>query len=141
MPDNRGGYQPAAPGTPDERGPINQVPNNQPYGQRQALERSLSAVPMAGSNTATKTPVPTTSADPNSPNLPVGPGDIPSLTSPTMYPAEPLTSGLSTGPGAGPESLHLYAHGNEELSILRGVYAKFANEDLRKLIEWMEGNS
>lgn len=35
------------------------------------------------------------------------PDDSPMLSDPTMRPDEPLTAGLSTGPGVGPEALNL----------------------------------
>lgn len=34
-----------------------------------------------------------------------GPDDSPNLTDPTQRPGEPLTSGLSSGPGPGPEAI------------------------------------
>ena len=141
--DGRGGYHPSAPGTPDKRGPMNIPPNNLPYGRRKQAEQSLAAVPMAGSNPR-PSPGPTPAPSPapgGPPGLPISPTDIPNLSDPSAYPNEPLTAGLNSGPGVGPEALHLYAHGNEELSVLRGVYMKLPNEDLRKLIEWVEGNS
>lgn len=36
---------------------------------------------------------------------PMAPGDLPALDAPTNRPQEPLTHGLPTGPGAGPEAL------------------------------------
>lgn len=42
------------------------------------------------------------------PVLPVYPDQIPSLTTPTMRPDEPVTAGLPVGPGAGPEAMTNY---------------------------------
>lgn len=39
------------------------------------------------------------------PVLPVYPDQIPSLTTPTMRPGEPITDGLSRGAGRGPEAM------------------------------------
>lgn len=42
---------------------------------------------------------------PQRPQIPVYPEDIPNLLDPTQRPAEPVTDGLSMGPGRGPEAL------------------------------------
>lgn len=42
---------------------------------------------------------------PQTPQLPVYPEDIPNLLDPTQRPDEPLTDGLLSGPGRGPEAL------------------------------------
>lgn len=39
------------------------------------------------------------------PVLPVYPDQIPSLTTPTMRPSEPITDGLAVGAGRGPEAM------------------------------------
>lgn len=68
----------------------------------------------------------------------LGPGDVPSLDDPTMMPDQPLTAGLVSGPGAGPEALNVIADEDPELGILRHLYARFPNPDLRRLINYLE---
>lgn len=77
-----------------------------PYGQRQALEQSMQAVPTPGpqSTTASASGGPGVLADPiadaqNTPFQPVG------MFNPTQQPDTPVTAGLATGPGPGPEAL------------------------------------
>lgn len=104
------------------------------YGEKKRLLDAQRIQPVAGSATAaigngTGQQVPR-----------LTPGDIPDLTDPSGYPAEPVTTGLSVGPGAGPESLLSGPFGPESLSLLRAVYAMFPDEDIRKLIEQTEVN-
>lgn len=68
------------------------------------------------------------------------PGQIPSLSDPSVAPNEPITAGLPMGPGPGPEALNIASFGSEELSVLRGIMLKFPNEDLRRQIQWTEQN-
>ena len=87
----------------NDRGPqpITAAPG-EPYGQRQMLEDAQRAVPMAG--VQTPTPAPTAPQnEPQAPSVPA-PGTIPFLH-PSERPDEPLTHGLASGPGAGPEIL------------------------------------
>jgi hypothetical protein len=49
-------------------------------------------MPVAGVNAPIKPPV-------------IGPDQVPNLGDPTMRPNEPITAGLSIGPGAGPSAL------------------------------------
>lgn len=74
--------------------------------------------------------------------VPVGPepGSLPRLSDPTARPNEPITAGMPMGPGPGPEALTAQSFGPEELSVLRGVFLQYPNEDLRRLIEWTESN-
>lgn len=70
----------------------------------------------------------------------LAPGEIPSLSDPTANPNEPLTAGLPIGPGPGVGSLKTAAFGPQELSVMRGLFLKYPNDDLRRLIEWTESN-
>jgi hypothetical protein len=65
----------------------------------------LNRAPQTGTQTAASAGV-TPAATP-APAAPTGPlpDQIPTLTTPSQRPGEPLTTGLSTGPGAGPEAL------------------------------------
>lgn len=53
-----------------------------------------------GMNTAASGGMVAPQAPPGPP--PITPDDIPGLDAPTMYPDEPITAGLSVGPGPGP---------------------------------------
>lgn len=68
------------------------------------------------------------------------PGSVPSLSMGSALPDEPVTAGLRLGPGPGPEALQAVNYGPAELSILRGIFRKFPNEDLRRLLEFTETN-
>lgn len=61
--------------------------------------------------------------------LPLAPFDRP-----TDRPNEPLTHGLSTGQGAGPEILSMPAD-NPSMDELRAIYLRYPTEQLRELIE------
>jgi hypothetical protein len=70
----------------------------------------------------------------------VMPGDIPSLQDPTAIPDEPIQTGLSTGPGLGPEVMGTADPNLQELSTLKQIFLRYPTEDLRRLIEWTESN-
>lgn len=73
------------PGTPLADNPV----PGQTYGKETAQSEGMSSVPMAGAQVSSALPAP---------------GSTP-LVRPTERPNEPLTHGLSVGPGAGPEAL------------------------------------
>lgn len=56
------------------------------------------------------------------------------IDAPSARPDEPVTHGITGGPGAGPEALNLPQGGDQVLNALRGLYRAFPNEDLRRLI-------
>lgn len=58
------------------------------------------------------------------------------LSAPTSRPAEPVQSGLSLGPGPGPESISQSPDPVE--STLRGLYAAYPNRDLAQLLEQLD---
>lgn len=117
----RGGQRQGSPGQPygnrtDLSGGGKPVPNQtapgQPYGAAAAEAAGMRAVPVSQpAGPPTGAPVPT-SAPNASPDLPAQPpagnqkfpGELPWLH-PTNRPHEPVTSGLPTGPGPGPEAL------------------------------------
>lgn len=61
------------------------------------------------------------------------PGSLGALDQPSARPNEPITAGMSSGPGPGP-GVVAAAQGNPVLDELRGIYRVFPNEDLRRLI-------
>jgi len=114
---------------------VAQAPKGAEYGEAEATLRRQQVQPVAGGAT------PTPSSGPSPAPMPgMGPGEIPGLADPSSFPEEPLTAGLASGPGPGPEALRSASFGPQELSVLRAVYLKYQNDDLRRLIEWTESN-
>jgi hypothetical protein len=83
----------------------------QPYGQRQATEQALAQVPIPAAQTSTVSQAAgpgdlanTVAPDPigDAQNAPFNPVN---LFGPSQRPNTPVTHGLPTGPGAGPEAL------------------------------------
>ena len=59
------------------------------------------------------------------------------LDAPTQFPDEPVTAGSEFGAGPGPDVLGL---GRDTLADeVRALYAAFPNEDLRALVEALDG--
>lgn len=66
-------------------------------------------------------------------------GPLTPLNAPTQRPNEPLTAGLPTGPGPGPEILGPQAGTDAELvDFLRGAYGAYPTEELRGMIEQLQ---
>ena len=100
--------------------PITTAPG-QAYGQAAAQENAQRAVPMAG------IPQPPAAAPVAAPSEPAaapgpGPGEIPWLH-PSDRPDEPVTAGLETGPGPGPEALSGSPGGEAKLADILGQAA------------------
>lgn len=106
------------------------------YGARKRLMDAQGSQPAAGSGR----PAPVASRGGTPLAAQLEPGSVPSLDDPSAYPDEPVTTGLSAGAGAGPESLTVGGYGPESLSLLRLLYSKFPDEDIRRLIEQTETN-
>lgn len=119
--------------TGDQQSP--QAPRGQEYGQATAQLASQAIVPVAGGGSGPSSPhsaaITMAGAAP--------PGSIPTLADPSMYPDEPVQTGLMSGPGAGPEALAFSAR-NQELARLKALYNRAPTESMRKLIEWSEAN-
>ena len=109
----------------------------QPYGEAKAQLQSQQAIPLS------RTPAPT--AQPGGTAAlagMVGGGgvSVPPLNAPTTRPNEPLTAGLPSGPGPGPEALHLPAQSSEDdqmLGVLRAFHQAYPNSDIARLISEM----
>jgi hypothetical protein len=126
--DPRGGPRQGTPGTAyanrtdlqgngQGRQPVS-VPTGLPYGERQQLQQSQQAVPMAGA----------------APQLPPAP-----FNRPTDLPDQPVTHGLPFGPGGGPEVLGpQMAQGGDLASQLRGLLLASNNPDVAALIALAE---
>lgn len=98
------------------RNPAKEIPTGQPYGAATEQRTALQAVPAAGPTLAATPPV-------TAPEPPQGPPQVdpqaalaaasgynptgPTLSDPTQNPNEPVTAGLASGPGPGPEALNM----------------------------------
>lgn len=90
----------------------------QPYGAATAQAQAQAQIPLAAPTAP-------------SPRLSVP------LDSPTARPAEPVTAGLPSGPGPGPEVLPTRSPDPTSLQ-LRTLYGLYPNNDLLSLIEFMD---
>lgn len=132
----RGGRRKGNPGAKypnrsDLRGPVPvQAASGQPYGARGAQENAQRSVPMAPSPTASPSSAPQ--------QAPAGPapGSLPDLLRPTERPGEPLTAGVASGPGPGPEALAMT--GNPDRDELGAIYMRYPSEGLRELLEELD---
>lgn len=107
--------------------PIQAAPS-EGYGERVAQERAQRAVPMA--------PPPTAPPAPAQAPAPRPTFDLVPLDAPTQRPDEPLTTGIATGPGAGPEALGVLPGGAQDIEEeLVALYRHYPNDDLRELLE------
>lgn len=125
----RGGKRQATPGSSyAQRTDLNtrlptSTPTGLPYGENQALSNAQRTIPMAPSPApAGPPPAP---APGGAPNLPV-PGARP-WTRPTERPNEPVTTGVPSGPGPGPEALGAFGQGlGENMAQMLGAAAQAA---------------
>lgn len=137
MADGRGGPRTPSPNTnypnrSDMASQPVQTNRGQPYGQASAQAQAQKVVPVAGPATSS-TPQSASAIEPG-----MQPGQVPTLQDPSAYPSEPVTAGLPTGAGVGPGALRGGSFGPPSLSLLRAVYAKYPDEDIRRLIELTE---
>jgi hypothetical protein len=92
------------------------VPTNQPYGARQASEQSQATLPLpnaprpGGGSQPSSAGAPAAGVDPMQAMLAAAqnmPPPGPPLNAPSARANEPVTAGLSSGPGPGPEVLNI----------------------------------
>lgn len=141
MADARGGPRQGTPGSrypnrTDLRAPGRQItpsnlPPSQAYGQGVQQARGLRVTPTA-------TTPPTSGGNPATQMAPLQPGQVPSLQDPTANPDEPVTAGLPSGPGVGPEALGITTYDSPELAIARALYLQYPNSDLRRYMAYLE---
>lgn len=84
------------------------APTGQTYGAAGQQVAAQQAIPLPGAGAGPVAPGPPPGGAPSgAPAPPTGPapGELPSLHAPTDRPNEPLTNGIASGPGAGPEAL------------------------------------
>lgn len=116
------------------------VPDGLPYGERKQLETSMSAVPIgSGPAPAPPSPGPGAAGAPDQAALmgalqqyqpPAG-----DLLGDTQRPGEPVTAGLATGPGAGPDAVAQGPAPDLIGAQLRAMYQLDPNADILRLIE------
>ena len=113
------------------RGGARQGTPGKAYGNRTDLQQN--PAPQSGTTTAAAGGV---QARPQMPMIP--PDSVPSPTAPTTYPDEPLTTGLPSGPGAGPEALPMGLAMNRPDPIVQRIQALVladpTNPDLQRLL-------
>jgi hypothetical protein len=138
----RGGKRTGTPGTQypnrsDLAQPVTVTPAKT-YGDRQQAMERQQAIPLprrVGEQVSGGSPPPT-AAPPGGggPTPGESPGGIPpglGYHDPTARPNEPVTAGLSTGPGPGPSPT---IHRDPETDALRSIYAMHPSNDLLALI-------
>lgn len=101
----------------------------QGYGEAKKQMEAQDAIPLGSPPVAVA----------GSPPSPTAAGGLPPpFNRPTDRPGEPITAGLSVGPGAGPESLRAASQLDDASIQLRALYAKFPVEELREIIEALD---
>lgn len=114
-------------GGPADRQPLRAYPA-QKHGERQETVQQQRSAPMASNARPVDAVGVVRQAAQNFDFQPLPPFDRP-----TEFPDEPLTAGLSTGPGPGPEILP--SADDDVIAQLRGLYLRFPTEELREVIE------
>lgn len=132
----RGGKRTGKPGaTYGNRTDMQQAPRavpGQTYGKATQQLEAQRAMPLPAA------PPPAVGGAPARPGPAPRPMPTP-LDAPTERPAEPLTAGLATGPGPGPEVIGATTTQDDRvLAQLRGLYAAYPNSDLAALIDAAE---
>lgn len=124
----RGGAREGKPGKAyGNRVDLNEPVPGGPYGARKAQTDAMNAVPIQPPKSASPGAAMAGQAPPPVPPLP--------FDRPSERPGEPVTAGLESGPGPGPEALGM---GDGPLDELRAIYHQFPSEDLRELLEYWE---
>lgn len=82
---------------------------------------------------------------PKEPMLPAYPEDTPMLTDPTQRPDEPITSGLRSGPGLGPEALDPRVGEIKQLRAFLPLLEPFLDDEttpnsVRALVKYIKGS-
>ena len=98
------------------------------YGQRAELMDIASGAPMAQAPASVPAVTTPNQMSPQIPNV--------GIFEPTMRPDEPLTAGLPTGEGPGPEVLNTPVTAPDQLSVLaRAMFAANPTPQLRRVVE------
>lgn len=103
----------------------------QAYGVATQQQQAQAAVPVGSPSVATAPVDPQSAASQWADS--VSTAHLPGLMDPTARPQEPLTAGLSQGPGAGPDSLPI-AGDQDAIMKLRALYQQTGYPHLARLI-------
>lgn len=119
-------------------------PTGRAYGARKATREAVAAVPTAGPSVPPVAPAAAPAPVDNQAALAAAQNyqmDGPQLTDPSANPHEPITAGLPTGPGPGPEILGLPSDAASTAALLRTMYVNVPeahNSDFLRLVELAE---
>jgi len=110
------------------------TPPSQTYGDATASQAAQRALPLPGPGASVPSPSAAGPGNTQAPPMAL-PGQLGPLNAPTQRPSEPITAGLNSGPGPGPEAVGM-AQPQEDptLAQLKGILARFPNQDLQALI-------
>lgn len=120
------------------------VPDGLPYGERKQLETSMSAVPATGPGSAIQAPPGAPPGQPTggAPDQAALMGALQQYQPPqgdlladSQRPGEPVTAGLASGPGAGPDAVAQGPAPDLIGAQLRAMYQLDPNADILRLIE------
>lgn len=102
-----------------------------PYGEAGQLQAAQRAIPLPNNQASpAAAPAPT----PQVAGPPALPGQSPFMR-PTDRPGEPVTTGIPSGPGPGPEVLTSQAEAPDEIGAqLREIFAQYPNDDLLRVM-------
>jgi hypothetical protein len=120
------------------RGGRRQGQPGQNYGNRKDLNMdravqpgsSAAPVPAPAARQAPAQPEPT-------PPMALTPDNTPSLDSPSMYPQRPVTTGLPSGPGTGPNPMSEYRISNEYNLLRAAARRNPSNPDIRRVVAYL----
>jgi hypothetical protein len=102
-----------------------------PYGEAKALSDAQRTIPLPNMPAGGPMAAPAAASS----QMPALPGQQPFMR-PTERPNEPVTTGLPTGAGPGPEVLQGPTGGPDEIGAqLRALYQQAPNNDLLRLLE------
>jgi hypothetical protein len=133
-----GGPRQGAPGKSyQNRSDMTQAPRavpGQTYGDAGQQIAAQQAVPLPQQ-------APPPAAGQGSPGVPGGPSGAPltPIGAPTQRPGEPLTTGIPTGPGAGPEALGPMPGQTSPVDEVRALFAAYPTDDMRRLVAYLDG--
>lgn len=102
------------------KAPIPAAGNNLPYGQKQQIQQAVAVAPLAE-----QPPVP----DPLAAAMTAPPPPEGGIARPTERPTQPVTAGLSTGPGPGPEALPMGRTSRPSIAAILTMMADESGDD------------
>jgi hypothetical protein len=100
------------------------------YGESKALMEQQQAAPMAG-----RAPMPTGKPAPAAPVRPTAP--VTPLTAASLRPNEPITAGIATGAGPGPEALGSYRPQRKLSSVIQKIMPNDSSGELYQLYDYL----